>query len=288
MKISNLSGRLVLVDGTTALDVEKASNGKFSSDPQAVYADWSEFTAWAGTIDVAGHAEAREYEESDLGPVVPRPPQTFAIGLNFRDHAEEANLGIPDDPLVFTKFSSSLTGPYSDVDCDVDTVDWEAELVVVIGKGGRKISEADAWDHVAGVTVGQDITDRHLQWMTPPPQFSMGKSVDTYGPIGPALLTPDEIPGGHENLDLEIKAVIVGEDGTETTVQSGTTSEMIFSIAELISWLSAYLTLQPGDLIFTGTPAGVGMAMDPVRYLKKGETLVTTIPGIGELRNKMV
>ena len=158
--------------------------------------------------------------------------------------------------------------------------DWEVELVAIIGKQARHVTEADAWDHVAGLAVGQDLSERITQLQGPAPQFGLGKSFPRFGPIGPWLVTPDEVPNPD---DLELGCSINGEQ-----MQKGRTSDMIFTVAALIAKLSAILTLLPGDVIFTGTPAGVGHGRAPQRYLQDGDELVSWISGIGELRQKFV
>jgi 2-keto-4-pentenoate hydratase/2-oxohepta-3-ene-1,7-dioic acid hydratase in catechol pathway len=288
MRIANRAGRLVLLSDNHSVDVETASDGQFSSDPQRAYDCWEEFIQWAKTVDVDNHASAQAYSLDELDAPVPAPKQVFAIGLNYRDHAEEANLPIPEHPVVFTKFSSSLTGPTKDIKLSSDTVDWELELVVVIGQGGHQISEDKAWDHVAGLTVGQDISDRTVQFQVTPPQFSLGKSFPGYSPTGPAVVTLDEFSGELSRDDLALTGVIVSEDGSEQVVQEGSTASLIFSVPQLIARLSEVITLMPGDLIFTGTPAGVGTARTPKQFLQSGQTLVSRIAGIGEMRNRMV
>lgn len=289
MRIANRAGRLVLLSDQRSLDVETASAGRFTADPQQVYDRWEEFTGWAQEVTVDDHEAAQEYTVEDLHAPVPQPRQVFAIGLNYRDHAEEGNLPIPEHPMVFTKFASSITGPTADVALTGDTVDWELELVAVIGKSGHKVAIEDAWDHVAGLTVGQDLSDRTVQWLSTPAQFSLGKSFPGFAPTGPAVVTVDELEGEHSRDNLSLKAVIVHEDGTqEQVVQEGSTSSLIFSIPELVARLSEVVTLMPGDLIFTGTPAGVGMTRQPPQYLRAGQTLVSSIAGIGQLRNQMV
>lgn len=288
MRIANRAGRLVLLTDNHSLDVETASDGQFSSDPQQAYDRWAEFIQWAKNIDVDIHTSAQSYTLDELEAPAPAPKQIFAIGLNYRDHAEEANLPIPEHPVVFTKFASSLTGPANDVKLSGETVDWELELVVVIGEGGHEIAKENAWDHVAGLTVGQDISDRTVQFQVTPPQFSLGKSYPGYAPTGPAVVTLDEFTGDLSRDDLALTGVIVSEDGSEQVVQDGSTASLIFSVPELIARLSEVITLMPGDLIFTGTPAGVGTARTPKQFLQSGQTLVSRIAGIGELRNRMV
>ncbi|NMO32711.1 fumarylacetoacetate hydrolase family protein [Streptomyces sp. GMY01] len=277
MRIANLAGRLVLVTGTDAVDVEEASQGRFGSDPSAVYRDWQAFTAWATSADLPA---GRPLDESLLGAPVPEPAQVFAIGLNYREHAIESGLDFPVEPPVFTKFRTSITGPYGDLALPGDTVDWEAELVVVIGREAHHVAAANAWEYVAGLTAGQDYSERTRQLVPPAPQFSLGKSFPGFAPIGPAVVTPDELP---DPGNLEIGCSINGEQ-----VQKARTSDLIFSIPVLIERLSAVLPLQPGDLIFTGTPSGVGGGRNPKRFLTAGDEVVTWIEGIGQLRQHCV
>jgi 2-keto-4-pentenoate hydratase/2-oxohepta-3-ene-1,7-dioic acid hydratase in catechol pathway len=159
-------------------------------------------------------------------------------------------------------------------------VDWEVELVVVIGRRGRRIAEAQAFDYVAGYCVGQDISDRKIQFAGKPPQFSMGKSIDTYGPIGPALVTLDALP---DRNDLALLCEVAGEK-----MQDARTTDMIFSVAELVAYLSEMCTLEPGDLIFTGTPSGVGSTRNPRRYLCEEEVIVSTIEHVGTMKNRCI
>jgi 2-keto-4-pentenoate hydratase/2-oxohepta-3-ene-1,7-dioic acid hydratase in catechol pathway len=219
-------------------------------------------------------------DRSALGPVAPRPPQVFAVGLNYRDHAVESGMALPDEPLVFTKYASSFIGPTGEITLSPGNVDWEVELVAVLVEGGRRITEADAWAHVAGLCVGQDVSDRVIQFAAPPAQFGMGKSCPGYAPMGPALVSVDEF----ENPDdLELGCSVNGEQ-----MQKSRTSQMVFSVPTLIAKLSAIVDLLPGDLIFTGTPAGVGVGQDPPRFLKHGDELRTWCEGIGELTHRFV
>ena len=276
MKLANLDGRAVIVhpDGT-ATDVASASEGRFGPDPMSAFADWEAFGSWAATV--AGPGELA-VEPARLGPPVPRPPQVFAIGVNYREHADEA--GYPPDslPVTFTKFPSSLTGADATVELPDGNVDWEVELVVAIGVGGHRIPHDAAWAHVAGLTVGQDLSERVAQLEGARPQFSLAKSHPGFSPTGPWLVTPDELadPG-----DLAIGCALDGE-----TLQDSRTSRMIYDIPELIARLSAVVTLLPGDVIFTGTPSGIGNARTPKRFLRAGETLVSTIEGIGTIRTR--
>ncbi|MGE0214316.1 fumarylacetoacetate hydrolase family protein [Mycolicibacterium sp.] len=237
-----------------------------------VLTEWSPFLAWAAGY--APNGTAAEVVDV-LGPPVPNPRQIFAVGLNYIDHATESGFVAPTTPMIFAKFPSSVCGPEETVELPTATVDWEVELVVVVGIGGHSIPVEDAHGHIAGVMVGQDLSERTAQMQGEPPQFSLAKSHPCFAPIGPTLVTLDEIP----SLDaLHIECVLNGE-----TVQSASTGDMVFTVAELVAYISRTATLLPGDLIFTGTPAGVGMGRDPVRYLAPGDTLVSRIEGVGEL-----
>jgi 2-keto-4-pentenoate hydratase/2-oxohepta-3-ene-1,7-dioic acid hydratase in catechol pathway len=277
MRIANLSGRLTLVSGERALDVHEASGHRFPSDPQAVYGRWDEFRAWAADADLGAGVP---YDPAALGAPAPAPRQLLAVGLNYREHADEAGFGRPEGmPPVFTKFASSITGPVTDVVLpEGGRTDWEVELVVVIGRAARRVSEADAWDHVAGLTAGQDLSERVLQMSGPAPQFGLAKSYPGFSPMGPCLVTPDEFD---DPDDLELTCSVNGEQ-----VQRGSTRQLVFSVPALVSKLSSVLELWPGDVIYTGTPAGVGLGRTPQRWLRAGDELVSSIRGIGELRQR--
>jgi 2-keto-4-pentenoate hydratase/2-oxohepta-3-ene-1,7-dioic acid hydratase in catechol pathway len=261
-----------------AIDVEQRSAGRFGADPMAAFRDWPAFLAWGRDQRPTDADPAIAIE--DLGPPVPRPAQVFAIGLNYRDHAEEAALPIPSEPLVFTKFPSCLAGPTASVPLTSNRVDWEVEQVVVIGREAHRVSASRAWQHVAGFCVGQDISDRRLQFAGKPPQFSLGKSAAAFGPIGPALVSLDAF---EDPEALVLRCWVEGE-----LMQESTTANLIFSVPELIEAISRICRLQPGDLIFTGTPAGVGSVREPRRYLAPGETIVSEIEGVGRLTNRCV
>jgi 2-keto-4-pentenoate hydratase/2-oxohepta-3-ene-1,7-dioic acid hydratase in catechol pathway len=277
MRIARVSGRLSVLFGDTAVDVEAASGGRFPSDPDAVFDRWDEFVDWAAALHTG---QAVPYRKEQLGAPVLRPAQIFGIGLNYRDHAAEAGVDAPSTPAVFTKFRTCLTGPYDPVALPSTQVDWEVELVVVIGREASRVSEDRGWSYVAGLCVGQDLSERTVQLTGPVPQFSLGKSFPGFGPLGPAIVTADEL----ENPDdLELACLVDNE-----VLQKGRTSDMIFAVPELVARLSAVCPLLPGDVIFTGTPPGVGMARTPQRFLTPGTTLVSTVEGLGELRNPLV
>lgn len=278
MRLVNVQGRAGVAVGDGVVDVERRSGGRFAVDPMAAVAAWDAFAEWARGLR-PGDAE-RALDDTTLAPPVPRPSKVFAIGMNYRAHAEEAGLEIPHAPVVFTKFPNCLVGPRADVVLSSAYVDWEVELVVVIGRRGRGIVEADALAHVAGYCVGQDISDRRLQFADKPPQFSLGKSLDTFGPIGPALVSLDEI---RDPNDLALSCDVGG-----VRMQEARTSDMIFTVPALIAFLSAHCTLEAGDLIFTGTPSGVGSTRTPRRYLRPGEEIVSTIEHLGTMRNRCI
>lgn len=276
MKIANLNGRASVIAGAGAIDLATASNGRFGPDVMAVYEQWPAVAELAATLDPA---TAEPFDETSLGAPVPAPRQVFAIGLNYRAHAAEANMVVPDVPATFTKFPACINSPFGDVELSGDTVDWEVELVVVIGTRADRVAEADAWAHVAGLTVGQDVSDRTVQ-MAAGGQFSLGKSFRGFAPLGPWVVGVDEVP---DPDDLGLGCSIDGE-----VVQSSRTSNMILSVSRLIADLSAVLPLLPGDIIFTGTPEGVGLGRKPPRYLKAGEVVESWIEGIGTIRNRFV
>jgi len=184
-------------------------------------------------------------------------------------------MDIPERPLVFGKFSSCISGPTDDVVLACDSADWEVELVVVIGATAHKISRDQVWSHVLGLTVGQDVSDRKLQFAAKPPHFDLGKSRDTYGPLGPILVSPDRFD---DPDDIRLTCSVNGE-----MKQDGRTSDLIFDVADLVVYLADIMTLRAGDVIFTGTPAGVGVASGT--YLQPGDVIVSEIDGIGQLRN---
>jgi len=276
MKLANLNGRATLVTDAGGVDIATASGGRFGPDVQPLYDEWATFVMAVAELD---RSTATPFDEHDLGSPVPAPRQVFAIGLNYRSHAEESGMAIPSVPATFTKFPASLTGPFADVELAGDTVDWEVELVAVIGAPADRVAEADAWSHIAGLTVGQDISERTVQFAAGS-QFSLGKSYRGFGPMGPWLVTPDEVA---DPDDLALGCSIDG-----TTVQDARTSDLIFSVPRLVAELSAVLPLLPGDIIFTGTPAGVGITATPARFLRAGEVLETWIEGIGTIRNRFV
>ena len=230
--------------------------------------------------ELAGRCEGDEpdgrVDEVVLGPPVPDARQVFGIGLNYKSHAEESGMELPPAPLTFTKFPSCLAGPTADVPLSGAVVDYEAEVVVVIGRNCHNVAEDAAWDVVAGIMAGQDISDREVQLAGSPPQFCLGKSFGAYGPTGPAVVSVDAF----ENPDdIALRCEVWGD-----VVQESSTAQLIFKVPQLVSYLSSVCALSPGDLIFTGTPDGVGMARG--RFLSPGDEIVTTVEGVGELHNR--
>jgi len=276
MKIANYADRAVLIRNDQVIDIEKASAGKFGPDLMSIYECWSEFVAAASSFSLT---DGEALIESKLLSPIPAPRQVFGIGLNYHSHAKEAGVGAPAIPPVFTKYPSSLSGPFANIPRSGETVDWEAEVVVVIGKSARNVSEADAWSHVAGLSVGQDISERNVQFLAGG-QFSLGKSYEGFGPIGPWLVTLDEVK---DPDDLHITCKI-----NDQVTQSESTKDMVFNVSQLINQISAVTTLWPGDIIFSGSPAGVGLFEQPSRYLQVGDVVETNVEGIGTIRNNVV
>ncbi|SPF06687.1 fumarylacetoacetate hydrolase family protein [Streptomyces sp. MA5143a] len=276
MRLGLLDGRAVVVRGDRAADVRWASKGRLPIDPMLLLTEWPRLREWAAGLPDGAYDIP--VDPAALGAPVPRPRQVFAIALNYPPHAAEAGFTLPDEPLVFTKFPACITGPSTSVALPQGRVDWEVELVAVIGRDTYRVSEDRAWEAVAGLTVGQDLSERVTQLQGRPAQFSLGKSFPGFGPTGPFLVTPDELD---DPDDLEITGLLNGEP-----VQHDRTKSMIFPVPELVARLSSVVPLFPGDLIFTGTPAGVGNRMDPPRYLTADDELVSRIEGIGEIRQR--
>jgi 2-keto-4-pentenoate hydratase/2-oxohepta-3-ene-1,7-dioic acid hydratase in catechol pathway len=230
-------------------------------------------------------AGAPQEAVSDAGSVkllapIPRPQKLICVGLNYRDHAIESKMEIPSVPTIFNKFPSCVIGPGDEIVLPKNSVkpDYEAEFAFIIGKGGRHI-QADRWqEHVFGYTIVNDVSARDFQMATT--QWLMGKTFDTFAPMGPSIVTADEIADPH---NLDIRMTIDGQ-----VLQNSNTRELIFRIPELIEYLSSVFTLEPGDVVSTGTPAGVGFGHKPPRWLKAGDECIVYVEGIGELRNPVV
>lgn len=231
---------------------------------------------WEETAKAA-NGPTRALDGADLAAVVPAPGKIICVGHNYRNHIKEMGREVPAHPTLFAKYQESLIGPNDDLPLpqESDTVDWESELAVIIGKKGRRISEADAADHIAGYAVLNDVSMRDYQFRTI--QWLQGKTWENSTPFGPALVTKDEFNGGLMTTAVD------GEIQQQTP-----TNDVVFTPEFLVSYISTIITLNPGDVIATGTPGGVGHAQEPKRYLQEGELLTTTIEGLGQLNNRVV
>ncbi len=270
----------VVDDGVIHLRAAADAAGvSLPSDLVSILSEWR----WREKVDLAV-AHAREsgvgtYDPAELTRRAPvtDPQKVICVGLNYRDHADEGGFEAPEEPVLFSKFPQSLVGPDGAIEWDpglTSEVDYEAELVVVMGDRARNVEESDALEYVAGYTVGNDVSARDLQMSDE--QWVRGKSLDTFGPIGPEVVTPDELDPG----TLDIWAEVNGE-----RLQESNTHQLIFDVAELVSFCSRAFTLEPGDLIFTGTPDGVGYFRDPQVLLDDGDEVTIGVKGIGELHN---
>ncbi|HTU18429.1 MAG TPA: fumarylacetoacetate hydrolase family protein [Gemmataceae bacterium] len=244
--------------------------------------------AGAGLLRSAAEAAARpdavRYPAANvklLAPI-PDPPKVLCIGLNYRDHAAESGAPIPREPVLFSKFATAIIGPGEAIRLPAVSkeVDYEAELVLVVGKKGRHLSQATAMEHLAGCTIGHDVSARDWQLKKDGKQWLAGKSFDTFAPIGPTLVTLDELGDPH---NLSIRLRLNGQ-----TMQDSSTQQMIFRAGDLLAYISQIVTLEPGDLIFTGTPPGVGFARKPPVFLKGGDVAEVEIEKLGVLRNPVV
>ncbi len=272
-RLANVDGRAALADDTHVYDLEQLSGGQVSSDPMLALRQPQDLARLSEGL--ASATPSGSLDDAKLGAPVPRPMNSLGIGLNYQDHADESNFEPPDNPLVFTKFPSCIVGPHDVVELRSDRVDYEGELVVVIGTPAKDVSREKAWDHVAGLTIGQDISDRPAQMMAKPPHFALGKSFDTFGPMGPVLVSTDSFD---DPADLLLQTFV-----SDDKRQEERTSKLIFDVPYLVSFLSHILTLRTGDVIWTGTPAGVGFKNG--QWLGDGDVITTTIEGIGTMRN---
>jgi acylpyruvate hydrolase len=271
MKLSTLrqDGRTAVArqDGDTFVEIDGFRDvGHLLQEP-----GWQDLAARA---DGARHPVAG----ADLAPVVPSPGKVICVGANYRQHILEMGSELPKYPTLFAKFADSLLGAYDNIELPPEdaSIDWEAELAIIIGKPGRRIAEADALSHVAGYAVLNDVSMRGYQFRTN--QWLQGKMWEKSTPVGPALVTPDEFDGV-----APIRTAINGE-----VLQDSTTADLLFGPKEIIAYLSTITTLRPGDVIATGTPAGVGVARSPQRFIRPGDVVETTIEGLGTLRNTAV
>lgn len=233
--------------------------------------DWRTLAAGDGTVV--------EAEDAELASLVPHPNKIICLGLNYASHIAEMGRPTPEYPTLFAKYDGALIGPTDDVTLPLvsDKVDWEAELGVIIGHHGRHVSAKDALDLVAGYTVVNDVTVRDWQHRTR--EFLSGKTFEATTPVGPHLVTPDEVPPGASGLEIRCEV-----DGA--VMQQSNTDDLLFNVAETIAYVSTIITLQPGDLIAMGTPGGVGAGREPQVFLEDGQVLATVIEGIGRLENQ--
>ena len=281
LKLASIQGRAHFVIGSSndfrVVDVEHSSKGSLPSDVMACFSVWQSLRAHAASL-AKTDGVACSIEQLDCP--VPQPRQLFAVGLNYKKHAEEMGSPLPTTPLTFAKFQSSINTPCGDVRLVGSTCDYESELVIVIGAGGINIAQSDAWQHIAGIAAGQDISDRTLQYSGVPPQFSLGKSRTGFTPIGPWVADMDD---NASRDDLRLTCSVNGEIRQDTK-----TSDMIFDISQIVSYLSDICQLFPCDAIFTGTTAGVGHGLKPPIYLQRGDIIETTLEGVGMIRNRCV
>lgn len=274
--LANIDGRAAFIDGDDFYDVARLSEGRLSSEPLAALREAKQLGALADRLDA--ETPDGQWRDRLIGPPIPNPQKVFGVGLNYLSHADESSMEPPENPLIFTKFPSCLVGAYHEVQLRSDGCDYEGELVVVIGKPGKDIDRADAWSHVAGLMIGQDISDRPAQFSAKPPHFDLGKSFDTFGPCGPYMVSIDSFA---DPADLSIETWINDERR-----QKDRTTSLLFDVPYLIAYLSGITRLETGDLIFTGTPEGVGAASK--RFLKDGDVITTKIEHLGEMVNRCV
>lgn len=281
MRLANYEGRSTIVVAGRAVDVERASHGTLSSDPM-VLSDLAHHDALRTIANTAEAADWPVLQEAHLGAPVPRAPKGFGVALNYRQHALESGRELPTEPHLFGKTENCICGPFDEivVPAGCTHIDYEAELVIVFGRTCKEATRENAWSYLAGVTAGQDISDRAEQFRPPVKQFTIAKTYDTFGPIGPYLVTADELPNP-DALELECRV-------SSEMMQHSNTSDLIFDVPALVVWLSRYITFQPGDLVWTGTPGGVGEARTPQRFLRAGDVVETEIEGIGTMRNPVV
>ena len=257
------------------MDVEEATSGRFSSDPAEAIARSAELAELSASL----RGPIVELDRSKLGPPSPRPSQIIAIGMNYHSHAEEMGLELPTIPAAFAKFRSALGGPVGQIVLPSDSTDHEVEIVLIIGRRTDAVTLENAWSHIAGVTAGQDLSERVIQ-MAAGRQFSLGKSFPGFASIGPWMTSIDELA---DPDDLGLGCALDG-----VTVQDARSWDMAFSVPELLVILSSIITLEPGDVLFTGSPAGAGMGHHPPRYLRPGQVLTTWVESVGEMRHQLV
>jgi 2-keto-4-pentenoate hydratase/2-oxohepta-3-ene-1,7-dioic acid hydratase in catechol pathway len=241
-------------------------------------------TALRAAQEASRHPRAAKQDlaTAKLVAPIPDPPKIICLGLNYADHAKEGGVPVPKDPVLFSKYATALIGHGQSIVLPPVSkeVDYEAELVVVVGRRGRHLSADQAMDYVAGYTIGHDVSARDWQLKKDGKQWMVGKTFDTFAPLGPVLVTADEVPNPH-NLGIRLR--LNGQ-----TMQNSNTNQMIFRVGNILAYLSQVFTLEPGDLIFTGTPPGVGFARQPPVYLQAGDVAEVEIEGLGVLRNPVV
>jgi 2-keto-4-pentenoate hydratase/2-oxohepta-3-ene-1,7-dioic acid hydratase in catechol pathway len=269
--------RACVEQGGRYVDVQ-AADPSLPSSVKAILALGPEGRAKVEAAARSGEVSHDPASAELLAPV-PDPGKILCLGLNYRDHAEESGMAIPEEPVLFSKFPSALIGPGATIELPAAStqVDYEAELVWVIGRRGRDIPRDRAMEYVGGYTIGHDVSARDWQLNKPGRQWLAGKTFDTFAPIGPAVVTADEVP---DPGSLGIRLRLNGE-----TMQDSNTNQLIFHADEVIAYISQIFTLEPGDLIFTGTPPGVGMARKPPVWLKPGDVVEVEIDGLGVLKN---
>ncbi len=281
MRLANLSGRATIVIHERAVDVQRASDGALSADPMMMSA-LANHTALRALALNAKVGDWPVLEPAQLGAPVPRPGKGFGVALNYRQHALESGRPLPTEPHLFGKSLNCVVGPFDEivVPAGCESVDYEAELVIVFGRTCKNVRRDDAWSMLAGVTCGQDVSDRAEQHRPPVKQFTIAKSYDSFGPIGPYLVTHDDL-ANRDALPLQCR---IGGEVLQTT----NTSDLIFNVPALVEWVTRYMTFEAGDLLWTGTPGGVGEARDPQRFLRAGDIVETDIDGVGCMRNPVV
>ncbi len=272
--------QLVTVRTDTGTSAARVDSGDVVFLP---YGDVGELLATGDDWPTRAGADGRRTprDSVELGPIVPRPSKVFCVGLNYLRHVQESGGEVPSYPSLFAKFADALTGPYDEIVLPAasERVDWEAELVVVIGRTVRKAGEGEAMAAIAGFSIGNDVSMR--DWQRRTTQWLQGKTWESSSPVGPALVTPDDVGGVRP--DLAVMCLVDGQ-----IMQDARTSDLLFDPVAVVSYASTVMTLRPGDLIFTGTPDGVGAARTPPVFLQDGQVVTTRIEGLGEMVNTFV
>lgn len=276
---------VMLPDGRR-VDASAALAGTGSTDFDETFFDGGGLASLQAWIDAGAPDGAPVDVGARLGPPVRRPSKIVCVGLNFRDHAAETGAVVPDEPVLFLKAPSALCGPDDDLVLPRGSVktDWEVELAVVIGRTARYVSEAEALGHVAGYVLHNDYSEREYQ-LERGGQWDKGKGCDTFAPLGPFLATPDELGGSATTAPPPLEMWL---DVNGQRRQSSSTDQMVFGVAALVSYISEFMTLLPGDVISTGTPGGVGLSLDPPAYLRRGDVVTLGIEGLGSSTQRVV